>query len=317
MSTIFTAWDRPPRHPGFELDRPDRGVLSLPPLFALGDPSGSRRGARHGPGVGGFLPGLSRSGQKEPFAEPCARGRRFVFPGPRRSARCPRRSFPRHRPGAVRAIVFLALILAIPVIVAANPVDPDWLSGWYDEADTDQLVTQTMSPESLIGVAVLLLVCFSAGARLMNGVAREYKVSASREPVSRGPPLSVSMPGSGGSLISSCLQSALLNQLIVRVARPFLFLNQESFTGLCLRRDFVFRDRLAATANGGTSRVTARRRNGPDGERRRHVHHCLATDQPSGTGSFGRDAQEPEDGSGWPRAKSSRVGPTSMSPPTR
>jgi hypothetical protein len=34
------------------------------------------------------------------------------------------------------------LVLAIPVIVAANPVDPTWILGLYDDADSDQLITQ-------------------------------------------------------------------------------------------------------------------------------------------------------------------------------
>jgi hypothetical protein len=67
----------------------------------------------------------------------------------------------------MRAIFFLTLVLMIPVFVAVNPVDPAWQPGWCDDGDTDQLVTQTMSPESMIGLAVLALACFSPSAGLL------------------------------------------------------------------------------------------------------------------------------------------------------
>jgi hypothetical protein len=114
---------------------------------------------------------------------------------PPRATECGRRSlgvrarrtrrYPRY---AARAILLLALVLAIPIIAAANPIDPTWQSGWYDDGDTDQLVTQTMSPESMIGLVVMAFVCFSVSARLLSEAIRHSDVCLSREPVPRGPP---------------------------------------------------------------------------------------------------------------------------------
>jgi hypothetical protein len=84
-------------------------------------------------------------------------------------------------------------MLAVPMIVAANPVDATWQVGWYDDGDTDRLVTQTMSPESMAGLAVLVLVCLSAHARLIIRIRRKHSVHSSREPVPRGPPWTVTM----------------------------------------------------------------------------------------------------------------------------
>jgi hypothetical protein len=85
-------------------------------------------------------------------------------------------------------MLFLILLLAVPVIVAANPIDPSWQPGLYDGADTDQLVTQTLSPEGMIGLGVLVLAC------LCHALARSTKSRTTttfrsrQEPVPRAPP---------------------------------------------------------------------------------------------------------------------------------
>src|SRR5262245_56748591 len=159
----------------------------MPALFALGDRCGLQRGgARHGPGVGGSLPGRSRPETREPSAEVCARGRPGVFrradflaQSLRLTSRCPRSV-------VARTILFLALILAVPLIVAANPVDASGQQGWYDDEDADRLVTQSMSPESMMGIATLVL-----GARFWGPMGqagepvRKSGMTRNPEPVPR------------------------------------------------------------------------------------------------------------------------------------
>ena len=82
----------------------------------------------------------------------------------------------------------LLLILAIPVIVTANPLDPNWQPGWYDDGDTDQLVTQTMSPESMVGLAVLLFSSFCVFPLSMRGRELQPIDVEGLEPPPRGPP---------------------------------------------------------------------------------------------------------------------------------
>lgn len=57
------------------------------------------------------------------------------------------------RSGAGQTGLSLMLYLIIPIIAAANPIDPIWVSGCWDEADADQVLSQTMSPEGLVGSA--------------------------------------------------------------------------------------------------------------------------------------------------------------------
>jgi hypothetical protein len=66
------------------------------------------------------------------------------------------------------ALVLVMLTLAVPVIVAANPADPTWCAGLYDEADTDQLMTQTMSPDGCIGPTVLIIACLLATTAVVS-----------------------------------------------------------------------------------------------------------------------------------------------------
>ena len=72
--------------------------------------------------------------------------------------------------------VLLSLFLTIPVIAAVNPIDPVWEPGLYDDADTDQLVTQTSSLEGMIGLALLVLACPVARACPVDEVTHEHGV---------------------------------------------------------------------------------------------------------------------------------------------
>jgi len=94
-----------------------------------------------------------------------------------------------HRPLQVARAVLLAIVtLAGPVLVAANPVDPTWQPGLYDDADTDQLVVQTLSPEGMIGVAALMLVCLLLySTPIEPSVPCRQRVSG-EEADARGPP---------------------------------------------------------------------------------------------------------------------------------
>jgi hypothetical protein len=153
----------------------------MPRLFALRDflwPT-----EEHGidPGVAGFLPD------------------RFRALPTRTQRRC------------AGALMLAVLVLTIPILVAANPVDLTWQHGWHDDADTDDLVTQTLSPDSLIVLAVLVLVVqFSVRVSFVDDVAEELDAGSTREPVPKGlPPVTVSRPR---SLVirrgSSCLHAA-------------------------------------------------------------------------------------------------------------
>ena len=82
----------------------------------------------------------------------------------------------------------MTLVLTIPVIGAANPVDPIWLPGLYDDADTDHLVAQTMSPEAVIGLAVLVMACRRSSSTLAGPRAHGRGTVAGGELAARGPP---------------------------------------------------------------------------------------------------------------------------------
>jgi hypothetical protein len=99
-----------------------------------------------------------------------------------------RRPAEHSRPIAVRAILFLILVLVVPIHVAANPIDSARQPGLYDDADTDQLVTQTLSPDAMIGLAVLVLVCLVSRTSPVDEAESEHDVRSRREPVPRAPP---------------------------------------------------------------------------------------------------------------------------------
>jgi hypothetical protein len=92
------------------------------------------------------------------------------------------------RPIAVRVILFMILVLAVPIHVAANPIDPTWQPGLYDDADADQLVTRTLSPEGIIGLGVLVLACPVSRACPVDEIVNEYEIRSRQEPVPRAPP---------------------------------------------------------------------------------------------------------------------------------
>jgi hypothetical protein len=79
--------------------------------------------------------------------------------------------------------LLVILALAIPVIVAANPSDPIWRPGLYDDADTDHLVRNVVSPESLIGVSVLGIVCLLTSLLVVRRTAARssYGTSTRRQ----------------------------------------------------------------------------------------------------------------------------------------
>jgi hypothetical protein len=89
---------------------------------------------------------------------------------------------------AVGAVLLTALALAVPVMVAANPVDPTWLPGLYDDADTDQLVSKTLSPENWVGAALPTILCLLSGPILAWSSYSGYQDAGWSEAVARGPP---------------------------------------------------------------------------------------------------------------------------------
>src|SRR5262249_46868883 len=142
-------------------------------------------GLQHGPGVRPLPSGRTRSGPRKPSVEVCTR-RVFSRCGAiGRQARRGRPPSRRFQSRTARVVLFLTLVLAVPVILFANPIDPTWKPGWYDDADADQLVLQTLSPESMVGLAVLVLFILSGRARLLSGPAHRQSTQASREPVPR------------------------------------------------------------------------------------------------------------------------------------
>ena len=83
------------------------------------------------------------------------------------------------------------LLLAVPVVVATNPIDQTWQVGWYDNADTDPLVVQMLSPEGLLGIATVVMVVLSSQRLSASEVYTLQNLCSSREPVPRGPPVGI------------------------------------------------------------------------------------------------------------------------------
>src|SRR5215475_6085584 len=90
--------------------------------------------------------------------------------------------------GVAGTIVLLAFVLGMPIIVAANPIDSLWLTGWYDEADGDLLVANTISPEKMIGTKVLTLGCILSDAAVVARSAQWCSREISDGAIARGPP---------------------------------------------------------------------------------------------------------------------------------
>ena len=113
-------------------------------------------------------------------------------------------------------MVLVAFVLAIPVIVAANPVDRTWLPGFYDDADTDQLVTQTMSPEALIGLTALVIVRFFSSGTIAGLNTPWHRTAARGGLGARAPPSVAAMSMRGSFFGLHRLQCVRLAHLRVR-----------------------------------------------------------------------------------------------------
>ena len=165
------------------LAQPFGGLWLLPPLHG---------GVRHGSGVAPFPPGHSRSGPTEPSAEHCAHGE--LFPtgmrggtaGDRTQGRW-RRPW-RLRAGANRPILLIVLILIVPLMGIANPIDPPWSGGWYDNADADQLMSKTMSPEGMAGLAIVAFAYMRSRAVESARSASRRRLELCDRTGARGPP---------------------------------------------------------------------------------------------------------------------------------
>lgn len=105
----------------------------------------------------------------------------------RRQARCGRLAC---RPaGAVWGwVVLLVLALAVPVIVATNPVDSTWLGGLYDDADSDQLISHALSPESWLDAAMPVVLCVLSTIALAWSRRLGWRRTGRAEQVARAPP---------------------------------------------------------------------------------------------------------------------------------
>jgi hypothetical protein len=114
------------------------------------------------------------------------------------------------------ALLLVALVLAAPVMVAANPVDQIWIPGLYDDADTDQLVTQAMSPESWLGAAIPILPCVLSSTATAWSSRSECRVADRRAPGARAPPLLRATPVRLFPLDARHTQSARLALLTLR-----------------------------------------------------------------------------------------------------
>jgi hypothetical protein len=97
------------------------------------------------------------------------------------------------------SVALVALTLAVPGIVAANPVDQIWIPGLYDDADPDQLVSQALSPESWLGAAIPVILCILATVALAWPKRPGWWRADRNEQVARAPP---------GVRASTCVFSA-------------------------------------------------------------------------------------------------------------
>jgi hypothetical protein len=97
------------------------------------------------------------------------------------------------------------LALAVPVIVATNPVDPTWLPGLYDDADSDQLVSQALSPESWLGAAIPIILCVLSTIAVAWSRRLGWRRADRTEQVARAPP---DPPAASTRVLSADLRSA-------------------------------------------------------------------------------------------------------------
>jgi hypothetical protein len=85
-------------------------------------------------------------------------------------------------------MLLVALVLAVPVVVVANPVDQIWIPGLYDDADTDQMVLQAMSPESLLGTAIPVVWCLLSSIAVVWSSRSRCMGAVKSGLVARAPP---------------------------------------------------------------------------------------------------------------------------------
>jgi len=137
-------------------------------------------------------------------------------PARKRTARprARRGRLPGHPSGAVWGSVVVALALAN--VVAANPVDPPWIPGLYDDADPDQLVSQALSSESWLGPSIPAILCVLSTIVLAWSRRLEWRRAARNQQVARAPP---GLPAASMGVFSADMRSAErapLAHLIVR-----------------------------------------------------------------------------------------------------
>jgi hypothetical protein len=123
-----------------------------------------------------------------------------------------------HRPAGPRrrSLVLVALLLAIPVLGLANPIDPAWVRGFYDDADTDAVVLQVTSSEGMTWTPLLLLAFFLSITPWIQQPRAGHRWTARMTvPPPRGPPADLD-PSRGshlplrpsGDSLAPCLSSA-------------------------------------------------------------------------------------------------------------
>jgi hypothetical protein len=124
------------------------------------------------------------------------------------------------------------LALAVPVIVATNPVDPTWLPGLYDDADSDQLVSQALSPESWLGAAIPIILCVLSTIALAWSRRLGWRRADRTEQVARAPP---GLAAASTRVVSADLRSAErapLAHLTVRLSSSLRRLRRASTSGI-------------------------------------------------------------------------------------
>jgi hypothetical protein len=130
------------------------------------------------------------------------------------------------------SVVLVALVLAVPVIVAANPVDPTWLPGFYDDADPEQLVSQALSPESWLGATIPVVLCVLSTIALAWSRRLGWRRADRTEQVARAPP---GLPAVSTRVVSAdrrSVERAPLAHLIVRRSSSLLRLRRASTSGI-------------------------------------------------------------------------------------
>jgi hypothetical protein len=94
----------------------------------------------------------------------------------------------------VRGLLLLALILAVPVIGAANPSDLLWCAGWYDDADPDELVVKNMSPDGGLGATALTPTYLDRDDALVASTVAWPRSPVHGSVSARGPPFTTVVP---------------------------------------------------------------------------------------------------------------------------